>query len=75
MTLLNTGCYDICAVCGWEDDRADAGRRRHGPEAPSGPNGVSLSQARANFASFGAAKERSRSRVRSPRPDEYPSPP
>jgi hypothetical protein len=71
-TLLNPGCYEICDVCGWEDDRADNGRRLNGPDAPSGPNRVTLTQARANFRAFGAAKERSRHLVRDPRPEEYP---
>ena len=69
-TLLNAGYNEICPVCGWEDDRCDNNRRHGGPDAPSGPNGVSLTQARANYAAFGAAKERSRSRVREPRPHE-----
>jgi cysteine-rich CPCC protein len=69
-TLLNAGYNEICRVCGWEDDRADTGRIRGGPDAPSGPNRISLTQARANFAEFGAAKERSRPHVRRPRPDD-----
>jgi hypothetical protein len=71
-TLLNPGRYEICDVCGWEDDRADRGRRSGGPDAPSGPNRISLSEGRANFARFGASKERSKPYVREPRPDEYP---
>jgi Cysteine-rich CPCC len=71
-TLLNPGHYDICAVCGWEDDRADLDRRDGGPDAPSGPNHISLTEGRANFARFGASKERSRQYVREPRPREYP---
>jgi Cysteine-rich CPCC len=73
-TLLNSGRYEICDVCGWEDDRCDNNRRRGGPEAMSGPNRVSLSQARANFGRFGAAKDKTKKYVRNPRPEEHPSP-
>ena len=52
------GHYETYAVCGWEDDRADNNRRDGGPDAPGGPNRISLSQARANFASFGASSQR-----------------
>jgi hypothetical protein len=70
LTLLNIGYNEICAVCGWEDDRADNTRRDGGPDAPSGPNHISLSQARANFASFGASTERRVMFARDPRPEE-----
>jgi hypothetical protein len=70
-TLLNAGHYEICAVCGWEDDRDDNNRIRGGPDAPSGPNGISLTQARANYAESGAAKERSKPYVRRPRREEH----
>ena len=70
-TLLNTGQYEICAVCRWEDDRADNARIREGPEAPSGPNHITLTEARENFQKFGAAKERSRHLAREPRPEEH----
>jgi hypothetical protein len=73
LTLLNPGYYEICDVCGWDDDRVDAGRIRLGPDAPSGPNHVSLTQARTNFRRFGASKEASRDRVRDPRAEEHPS--
>jgi hypothetical protein len=73
LTLLNPGHYEGCAVCDWEDDRADNNRRHGGPDAPSGPNGISLTQARENFAAFGAALERRSMFVRDPRPDERPA--
>lgn len=72
LTLLNPGHYEICDVCGWEDDRSDNNRRRGGPDAPNGPNHISLTQGRANFARFGAAKERRKEYVRDPRPEEHP---
>lgn len=70
VTLLNPGRYEVCRVCGWEDDRAD--KRPAGADTPSGPNHISLAQARANFARFGASTERRTARVRDPRPEEYP---
>jgi hypothetical protein len=73
LTLLNPGHYEICDVCGWEDDRSDNNRRNGGPDAPSGPNDISLTQGRANFARFRASKERSKQHVRDPRPEEHPA--
>jgi hypothetical protein len=55
-------------VCRWEDDRADA--RPQGIDAPSGPNRVSLREARANFEAFGACTERDSAHARPPRPHE-----
>src|SRR5262245_20186377 len=70
LTLDERGGFDICPVCFWEDDGqddADANVVR------GGPNGaLSLDQARANFAAFGASSERVRRHVRRPRPEELP---
>ena len=70
-TLLGEGYYEICDVCGWEDDREDKARIRDGADAPSGPNRISLTQARANYARFGASLERRKENTREPRPEEY----
>ena len=52
-TLQETGAFELCPVCYWEDDGqsdADAGIVR------GGPNGtLSLYEARMNFAEFGAS--------------------
>ena len=67
-TLLNRSYCEICPVCGWEDDSI-LGRPRELDEH-SGPNHISLREARANFARFGASTPSRRDRVRSPRADE-----
>jgi hypothetical protein len=62
-----TGC-STCPVCFWTDDR------RRGNEhdvLPDGPNGnLSLSEARLNFAIYGASHRRYADLVRPPRSDE-----
>jgi Cysteine-rich CPCC len=64
------GAFEICEVCFWEDDGQDD------PDADAalgGPNGgLSLTDARRNFAAFGACDERHRRSVRDPLPDELP---
>ncbi len=65
-TLPELGHYDICPVCLWEDDGQDD------PDADrdSGPNHLSLAQARIHYLTFGACDEKARSLVRPPAPDE-----
>jgi hypothetical protein len=62
------GTFDICVVCGWEDDDYQI---RH-PDSDGGANKVSLNQARENYLKFGASSEDRMSRVRKPHPDEIP---
>lgn len=68
MTVAERGGFEICPVCFWEDDGQDD------PDADvvmGGPNGrLSLTQARDNFAAYGACEERSRAFVRAPSPSE-----
>jgi hypothetical protein len=57
-------------VCFWEDDGQDdhdADMVRGGPNA-----NLSLTEARANYRSFGACDERSIQHVRPPRAEELP---
>src|SRR3954469_10282348 len=49
-SLTTRGQYDICPVCFWEDSGQDLGQL----DAHSGPNHLTLREARANFLSFGA---------------------
>lgn len=44
-TLSERGAYEICGVCGWEDDPAQSGA----PDLAGGANRESLNQARANW--------------------------
>lgn len=69
LTLTNVP-GDICRVCFWEDEE-DA--QYHDPSWVS-PNGVSLSEARSNYARFGVSEPRSKHMVRRPRPEEVPPP-
>lgn len=59
---------EICPVCFWQDDFVD----NHDTDV-LGPNRVLLSEARANFARWGASDRRWVDRVRPPRPDERPA--
>lgn len=60
------GNYDICPVCFWEDDPFQS----QDPDDADGANKVSLNEARANFAKFGACEERFVGNVRAPHADE-----
>lgn len=67
-TLGERGGYEICPVCGWEDDGQDDDTA---DEVRGGPNGASsLTQARANYRQFGASCRDRLARVRPPRADE-----
>jgi hypothetical protein len=70
LTLRERGGFEICDVCFWEDD----GQDDHDADlVRGGPNrGLSLLQARRNFAAYGACDESARAYVRLPRPDEIP---
>lgn len=58
------GDFEICPVCFWQDDGQNDGTAN---EVWGGPNkGLSLAQARLNFAAFGAVSEDLRTHVRPP---------
>lgn len=68
-TLPNRSQYEICPICFWEDDGLDLDRL----DVVSGPNHLTLRNARANFQEIGACdvsarphvlEEKSRSRFR-----------
>lgn len=60
--------FAICAVCGWQDDRSLTTDRKY----IGGANPVSLDEARANFASYGAIDPLCKARVHAPLPEETP---
>lgn len=68
LTLLDPSGFEICPVCYWEDDgqgEADA------DDVRGGPNGIlSLTEAKTNFAKYGASDPKFRSHVRPAKPDE-----
>ena len=66
LTLSSHGTYDICPVCFWEDDFTVD------PEDDLNPNNMSLFDARANLAAWGAVDPELVHWTRPPRPDEAP---
>lgn len=61
--------FEICPVCFWEDDGQDDA---DADEVFGGPNGnLSLTQARANYKTFGAVDRRFVAKVRPPNIGEY----
>ena len=62
------GTYEICPVCGWEDDEA----QYSDPTYEGGANSVRLETARRNFLSIGAIDKKAFGFVRQPLPEEIP---
>lgn len=52
-TLSTRGEYDICPICFWEDDGLDLDKI----DQVSGPNHLTLREARHNFRSIGACRQ------------------
>ncbi len=48
-SFTEAGCYEICYVCGWEDDPVQEAK----PSLAGGANSVSLLQARENYRTIG----------------------
>ena len=71
LTLTGRARHETCRVCFWEDDarsEADADKVMSGPNGP-----LSLTQARTNFATFGACEKRLVDVVRPPTHQEIPA--
>jgi Cysteine-rich CPCC len=62
-TLEEVAGYNICPVCFWEDDGTTG-------EHAFSPNGIELTEARANYQKFGANTERDLKHCRPPLTDE-----
>jgi hypothetical protein len=54
--------YEICPICGWEDDPLQFGN----PDFAGGANDCSLREAQANYISFGVSDKRARTPARKP---------
>ena len=68
LTLDARAGFECCPVCYWEDDGQDD---PDADEVRGGPNGMlSLTEARQNFAAFGASERRYTTHVREPSSDE-----
>ena len=52
-SLTARASYDICAICYWEDDGQDLDRL----DEVSGPNHITLREARRNFEHIGACDQ------------------
>lgn len=62
------GTYEICPVCGWEDDKLQL----ENPDYEGGANEVSLNQAKQNFKMIGAINTNAIKYSRKPTIDEIP---
>lgn len=60
------GSYDVCAVCGWEDDIVGL----RWPDLDGGANRLSLIEAQRSYAAHGSADPQSQAATRPPRDDE-----
>lgn len=65
-TLEERDAWEICPVCFWEDEHVQSDHE------VSGGNGISLHEARLNYARLGACDHNHITHVRKPTPDELP---
>lgn len=67
-TVQESGTFEICPVCNWEDDNAQF----NDPDFAGGANELSLNQAKENFAKIGVSDPRFMDAVRPPEEQEKP---
>lgn len=67
LTESPPGTWEICPVCGWQDDFVQGER----DTVRGGANEQSLREARASFAAFGASDRHCTTHVRGPLPEEF----
>lgn len=65
---ISHSSYDICEVCGWEDDPVQFEDKDY----CGGANHISLKQARLNFKNFGSSRKECLNYCRPPLPEELP---
>lgn len=69
-TLPDSGAYDLCPVCWWEDD----GLHDDDVASVGGPNGKTLAEGQRLYEGYGASDLSGLRRVRAPEPDEARDP-
>ncbi len=62
------GTYEICPVCGWEDDEVQF----NDPAFSGGANSVSLNDAQSNYKDYGVCEKQLANTVRGPLESEIP---
>jgi hypothetical protein len=65
---VEIGSFDICPVCGWEDDNVQS----RNPDVVGGANRASLTEAKRNFMTFGASDLKMLAQLRAATQDEWP---
>ena len=66
LSIRPPGTYEICYICGWEDDPVQF----NDPDSQNGANTVTLREAQQNFVTFGYSTERVKTFVRKPLPSD-----
>lgn len=69
LSTSDPNSYEICPVCFWEADAAQAAD----PSSDVGANSVSLEAARINYAKYKASSRQALEHVREPTPNEIPA--